>query len=81
MIFSLWSLEEVRTAIVFLEKNLTRGVTSVSNPDQGGVAYQSIDDGKTILAALYNRYLQLTGNKKSRLGKPRIYAIARKEEY
>ena len=81
MIFLMWPLDEVQTAIVFLEKNLARGVTSGSNPAQGGVAYQSVDEAKTILADLYNRYLQLTGSKKARLGKPRIYAIRRQEEY
>lgn len=80
MMYSLWPLDKVQTAIISLEESLTRGVTSVSNPAQGGVAYQSVDDAKKILADLYNRYLQLTG-KKARLGKPRIYALKRMEEY
>lgn len=84
MMYSLWPLDKVQTAIILLEESISRGVTSVSNPAQGGVAYQSVDEAKKILADLYNRYLQLTGKltgKKAKLGKPRIYALKRMEEY
>lgn len=80
--FSLWPLEKVQAAIIDIEENLAAGLSSVSNPAQGGVSYTSADNAKDVLKLLYRRYYEITGDEiKASIGKPRIFAMKRLEVY
>ncbi|MGO7115584.1 hypothetical protein ACCS79_03630 [Rhizobium johnstonii] len=81
MLFSLWPLEKVEPAIVSLETSLTKGISQITNPTQGGISYRSADEARALLKALYRRYHELTGTKPSSSPGPRIFAMRRLEEY
>ena len=81
MLFGLWPLEKVTASILEIEENLASGVDSISHPIQGAIKYQTADEAKRILRALYRRYGDLTGERPSNANGPRILSLTRRDEY
>lgn len=58
--YELWSSDELREAILDIERNLAGGIDTVSNPTQGAIAYSSRADAEAILDDLYVAYYRAT---------------------
>lgn len=59
--YELWQTDELRDAIIGIERNLAAGINQISNPTQGSIGYTSRADAEAILRDLYRAYYKSTG--------------------
>lgn len=76
--YELWQTDELRAAIIGIERNLAGGIMSISNPTQGGITYNTRVEAEAILGDLYRAYYRATGQTdklRQHSGGMRIFAM------
>lgn len=71
-----WTREECLSAIREIQVNLKRGISSVSQPTQGGITYRSLDEAEYIIKLLKAQVNRLDGLKvKNRVIKKVMFGV------
>ncbi len=60
-LFEDWTRDECRAAIKKIEVNLARGISSVSQPTQGGITYRTVEEALSVLSHLRARIDRIDG--------------------
>lgn len=62
-LFHLWSVDEIRQAIIDLEGSIASGISSISVQGGGATTNVSLNSMKFVLDQLYERYQEKSGQR------------------
>lgn len=63
MAFAFWTPEEVKSAILRMEKQLTTGASQIASPTEGSATLLSRSQADVVIERLYRAYEAKTGEK------------------